>query len=143
MSAERDTRPIVLFDGVCGMCNALVQNILRHDTEGALRFASLQSSFARELMKKHGRDPDAIDTLYLVLDPGTERERLLWKSRAALRVARHMGLFYRIVRIFGFLPAGILDFAYDVVATHRYRIFGKKESCMIPTTEQRARFVAV
>lgn len=134
-------RPIVFYDGVCGLCNRLNQFVLRRDRSGRFQFAALQSAFARETLSRYSRDPEDLDTLYLITDYGTPSERLFWKSRAALRVLREIGGVWGWTRILSILPTAVLNAGYDIIARLRYRLFGKSESCMIPRPEQRDRFI--
>lgn len=134
-------RPIVFYDGVCGLCNRLNQFVLRRDRKARFQFAALQSAFARETLSRYGRDPEDLDTLYLVTDYGTSSERLFWKSRAALRVLRELGGAWSWTRVLSLLPTALLDLGYDIIARLRYRVFGKSESCVIPRPEQRDRFI--
>lgn len=129
--------PIVLFDGVCGLCNRSVQLILRNDRRGRFRFAALQSDAGRALLEKFGLSPEALDSVVLV-DGGTA-----WrKSRAALRIARRMDAPWPLLWPLAVVPRPLADFLYDRLAKHRYRIFGKLDACMIPPPEVRARFLS-
>lgn len=133
--------PIVLYDGVCGLCNRAVRFILRHDRRQVFRFATLQGEYAAEVLRRHGRDPARLDTVCVVEHPGTDRERLHVKGRAALWIARRLGLPWSLAGIFGIVPRPILDAAYNVVARHRYRIFGKADACPLPDPAVRSRFL--
>jgi predicted DCC family thiol-disulfide oxidoreductase YuxK len=135
--------PIILYDGVCGLCNRSVQFMLDHDRKGQFRFASLQSPFATALLQRHGRDPGRLETVYVVLDHGTDSERLLQKARAVLWTLRRLGLPWSMLAACGILPTFLLDFFYSLVARTRYRIFGKYETCRIPSPATRARFIDV
>ncbi|MER2106357.1 MAG: thiol-disulfide oxidoreductase DCC family protein [Solibacillus sp.] len=123
---------IVLFDGVCNICDASVQFIMNRDA-GAHHFASLQSEVGQQLIEKYGlRD---VDSVVLI-----EEGRAYTKSTAALRIARHLGvwkLFYALIVV----PAPIRDLFYTAIAKNRYRLFGKKQVCKLPTAEERARFI--
>lgn len=127
-------RPVVYFDGVCGLCNHAVDLILRHDAAERFLFATLQGEVAeREL----GRKPDdPMDSLVLV-DALGRHER----STAALRIAWHLGGVWRVLSWLRVVPRGIRDPAYDAVARVRYRLFGQKETCRMPTPAERARFL--
>ncbi|HEX5073443.1 MAG TPA: DCC1-like thiol-disulfide oxidoreductase family protein [Gemmatimonadaceae bacterium] len=133
--------PVLLYDGLCGFCDGTVQFILRHDRRGALRFATLQGDFAREVIARHP-EVEGIDSLVLVeRDVGTGRERVYVRSEGALRVARYLGGGWHLTRIVAIVPRSLRDWAYDAFARIRYRVFGKYDSCPIPTPEQRARFI--
>ncbi|RBP45454.1 putative DCC family thiol-disulfide oxidoreductase YuxK [Roseimicrobium gellanilyticum] len=128
--------PIILFDGVCNLCAWAVRFIIERDPRGVFRFASLQSPVGQELMQKHGLNPSQLDSFVLV-----ENDCAYSESTAALRVARHLGgawpLFYGAI----VLPRFVRDPIYKLIARNRYRWFGKKDTCMIPTPELRARFL--
>jgi predicted DCC family thiol-disulfide oxidoreductase YuxK len=127
---------IVLYDGVCGFCNATIQWLLRHDHEGSLRFAALQGDTAARLRAAHPEIPADIDTIVFV-DEG----RVALRSRASFALARHLPAPWRWIRAFGWLPAPLTDIAYNAVAAVRYRIWGRYDTCPIPLPEQRARFL--
>ena len=134
--------PIVLYDGVCALCNRFVTFVLARDRAAVFRFASLQSDLARTTLMRHGRNPGELTTLVLVLNPGLPTEHLLDKSSAALQVLkqlpggwRGLGTMLRVV------PARVRDIVYDVVARTRYTTFGKYEVCPVPPPEVRVRFL--
>jgi predicted DCC family thiol-disulfide oxidoreductase YuxK len=137
------TNPIVLYDGVCGLCNRLVQFILKRDVKGRFRFASLQSEFSETLLKRHGADSHDLDTFYVVIDYGQPVERVLMRSDAILQVARILGGIWSLAGAGRILPKGLRDGMYRLVARNRYRVFGKHESCMLPSPEHRAKFLDV
>ncbi|MDY6779996.1 MAG: thiol-disulfide oxidoreductase DCC family protein [Halobacteria archaeon] len=134
--------PVVLFDGVCNLCNGFVQFLIRNDPNKRLRFAPLQSDVAERLLRgcegEDGSDVDldSLDTVVLI-DSGD----CYVKSDAALRVAKYVGLPYRLLYPFRFVPRFVRDFVYDFVANHRYGWFGKRESCMAPTPDVSERFL--
>jgi predicted DCC family thiol-disulfide oxidoreductase YuxK len=134
--------PIILYDGVCGLCNRLVQFLLKHDRGGRLRFASLQSDFAAKVLGRHGIDPKDLDTVHVVVNYDQPDERVLQRSDAILRAGRELGGFYgassSIARV---VPRGLRDIVYKLVATNRYRVFGKYDTCMLPDPGQRSRFL--
>ncbi|HWZ46230.1 MAG TPA: DCC1-like thiol-disulfide oxidoreductase family protein [Candidatus Saccharimonadales bacterium] len=136
--ADRPVNPILLYDGVCGLCNQTVQTVIRRDHEEIFRFAALQSGFARTILQKHGFDPGRLDTLIVVLEYQQAGERLLVKSEAAFYIARRLRM---AARMFGILPRFLRDLLYDVVARWRYRIWGKSDTCMVPDARQRSRFI--
>lgn len=132
---------ILFYDGVCALCHRVVQFVLDHDRDRHFRFAALQSALARETLARHGRRSDDLDTLYVVIAPGEPGERLLSKGRAALHVLRRIGGVWRILTVFGVLPTFVLDAAYDVVAATRYRLFGRHDTCRLPSADDRERII--
>ena len=129
--------PIVLFDGVCNFCESSVRFIIDRDPDGIFRFTSLQSETGRRLAIEAGGDPDAINSMILLEDG-----QLYTRSTAALRIARRLRLPWRLARIFLAMPEDLRDPFYALIAANRYRWFGKKEECMIPSPEIRERFLA-
>ena len=136
-----DGRHLLLYDGVCGLCDRLVQFVLAHDRRGVFRFAQLQGATGRAIVERAGANPDDLTTFYVVRDYGTPRARTLVKGRAAIFVGRALGWPWKATGLFGVLPTAVLDWGYDVVARNRYRIFGRFDQCAIPRPEQRRRFV--
>jgi predicted DCC family thiol-disulfide oxidoreductase YuxK len=138
------SHPILLYDGVCGLCNRLVRFILRRDPEGIFRFASLQSGFAARMLQRHGADATDLDTVYVFVNPDQADETLLARSDAVIFILKQLGGFWRFA---GFLaqlkPRFLRDWGYRVVARNRYRVFGRFESCMLPSAEHRDRFLDV
>lgn len=132
-----ENKKIVLFDGVCNLCNGAINFIIEHDKKDVFRFASLQSDLGKQLMKDRGMDPDALDTIVLV-EPGVAYFK---KSTAALEISRDLSGGYSFLKHFLFLPAGLRDAIYDLIANNRYKWFGKKEHCMIPTPQLKAKFL--
>lgn len=133
--------PIILYDGVCGLCNRLNRFVLARDAAGRFRFAALQSRVAAEILGRHGRDPRDLDTLYLVLEPGRPGERLLQKSDAVLWILRELGGGWRLAGALRVVPRTIRDLAYDLVARSRYRVFGRYDACPVADPRHRARFL--
>jgi len=136
--------PIVFYDGVCGLCNRLVQFLLKHDREGRLRFASLQSDFAAKVLGRHGFDPKDLDTIHVVENYDQPDERVLQRSDAILRAGRELGGFWSASSsISKIVPRPLRDVVYKLVATNRYRMFGKFDTCMLPDPSQRSRFLDI
>lgn len=129
--------PVVLYDGVCGLCDRSVQLILRNDRRGRFRFAALQSEPGAALLEKHGLPAGALDSIVLV-----QGGRAWRKSAAALRIARRMDAPWPLLWPLRIVPRPVADLFYDLVARNRYRIFGTLDACMIPPPEVRARFLA-
>lgn len=136
-----DSNPIVLYDGVCGLCNHLVQFTLKRDKHDHFRFASLQSDFAQLLMTRHGVDPQDLDTVYVVQDHKQPTEKLLARSDAILYMLSELGGIWSLAGVGRVLPRALRDALYKIVARNRYRFFGKHESCMLPEPKHRAKFL--
>ena len=154
--------PILLYDGVCGLCNRLVQFVLRRDAAGVFRFASLQSELAQRILARHGMDARDLDSVYVVLDSDQPGESVLARSDAVIFILRHLRAEattggpapftakgsvsgFAFWRVLGFLlpiiPRRLRDLGYRIIARNRYRIFGRYDSCPIPTEETRSRFL--
>ena len=131
-----ERHPIVLFDGVCNLCDGFVQFVMKRDKAGIFRFAPLQSEAGRVLLRHFNLDEAAMDTVVLI-----ENGALHTKSTAALRTVRNIGGVWGLAYAFIILPKFIRNSVYDFIAKNRYRWFGKKDACMIPTPEVRARFL--
>ena len=129
--------PIVLFDGVCNLCNGIVKFVIKRDEKGKLRFASLQSDTGKELMRKHGLDENQLDTFVFV-----EHGKAHIKSTAGLKLAKNLNGLWPMLYVFIIIPKFLRDAVYSFIAGNRYRWFGKQEACMIPTPEIRARFLS-
>ena len=134
---------IVLYDGVCGLCNRLNQFLLKRDHHDRLLFAPLQSNLARKILERHGADPSDLDTVYVVEDYDTPSERLFKRSNAILRALEALGGIWKLSAVSKILPRPIRDLFYKVVATNRYRVFGKYEVCMMPDPKYRKKFLDV
>jgi predicted DCC family thiol-disulfide oxidoreductase YuxK len=141
--SEPESNPIVLYDGVCGLCNRLVQFLLKNDSNDRFRFASLQSEFSSRLLTRHGVDPHDLDTVYVVKDYDQSNELLLARSDAILYMLKQLGGVWSLAGIGRVLPKAFRDAVYKIVARHRYRVFGKHESCMLPEPKHRAKFLEV
>ena len=136
--------PIILYDGVCGLCNSLVQFLLKHDKRSRLRFASLQSDFAARVLRRHGIDAKDLDTVHVVENYEQPNEQVLQRSDAILRAGSELGGFWSVsaatARV---VPRALRDVIYRFVARNRYRVFGKYDTCMLPEPNQRSRFLDV
>jgi predicted DCC family thiol-disulfide oxidoreductase YuxK len=138
------THPILLYDGVCGLCNRMNQFVLRHDRAGVFRFASLQSALAGRILARHGRDAADLDTVYVVVNPDQPDEHLLARSDAVIFVLKQLGGFWGLTGfVLRFKPRFLRDLGYRVVARNRYRFFGRSETCFLPSSENRGRFLDV
>lgn len=137
MTASREVKgPVVLFDGVCNLCNRAVDFIIRHDRARQLRYGSLQSSHGRMLLEEAGLPPDHLDSI-VVVDGGKVHR----KSEAALHIARYLDAPWRFVTVLRLLPRRFRDGVYDWIANHRYAWFGKKDTCRVPTEGERELFL--
>ena len=136
-----ETSPVILYDGVCGLCNRLVQFILKRDKRDYFRFASLQSDWSSTLLQRHQLDPRDLDTVYVVVDYGQPAERLLARSDAILFLLGELGGIWKVAVVGKILPRPLRDAIYGLVARNRYRVFGKYESCMLPEPQHRAKFL--
>jgi predicted DCC family thiol-disulfide oxidoreductase YuxK len=134
-------RHLILYDGVCGLCNRMNNFILARDPHGLFHFASLQSEVGRSLLLRTGEPVNALDTFYVVIDYRSQHPCVLSKAHAALYVTRQIGGIWRLSEIFGLLPDTLLNSVYDFIARHRYRIFGRYDICLTPKPEYKARFV--
>ena len=136
--------PILLYDGVCGLCNRSVQFILNHDRHARFRFAALQSDFATRVLQRHGIDPKDLDTLHVVENYDQPTERVLQRSDAILRAGRELGgVWTPLSLVAAIIPRPLRDVVYRFVAQNRYRVFGKYDTCMLPDPKQRSRFLDV
>jgi predicted DCC family thiol-disulfide oxidoreductase YuxK len=137
--SEAETYPealIVLFDGVCNLCNSAVAFVIRNDPKRRFRFAALQSPVGQALLERYGLPTETLNSFVLI-----EGEHVFTKSTAALRSARRLGYLWPLAFVFILVPRPLRDFCYDLVAKNRYRMFGKRESCMMPTPDLNARFL--
>jgi predicted DCC family thiol-disulfide oxidoreductase YuxK len=138
----RGSNPIVLYDGVCGLCNRLVQFVLKNDRNDVFRFASLQSKFAEQILVRHRLRSESLETVYVVLDYGLAEERVLSRLNAVVYVLQQLGgsLTY-VSALLRVLPAPVQNFLYGLVARNRYRVFGRYETCPLPDGDTRSKFL--
>lgn len=127
---------VLLFDGVCNLCNSSVNFIIDHDPKGHFKFAALQSDFGQQKLKELGYDQEEFDSLVLL-----SGEHVYKKSAAALRIAKKLSGLYPLLYVFIIIPPFIRHAVYDIIAKNRYKWWGKRDSCRMPTPELRARFV--
>ena len=132
-----ENKKIILFDGVCNLCDGAIQFIIKHDKKDVFRYASLQSELGKKLVAERGLNPEDIDSIMLI-EPGVAYYR---KSTAALEISRDLSGGYSLLKNFLFIPEVMRDGIYNFIANHRYNWFGKKEQCMIPTPELKAKFL--
>ncbi|RSK47783.1 thiol-disulfide oxidoreductase DCC family protein [Hymenobacter rigui] len=133
-----DASAVILFDGVCNLCNGFVQFVIRHDAAGRFRFAALQSEAGQALLRQYQLPtPTEPDSVVLVMD-----KRAYTHSAAALQILRGLGGGWRWLAGLGLLvPRRVRDAVYRLIARHRYRWFGRQEACWLPTPALRARFL--
>jgi len=130
-------KKIILFDGVCNLCDSAVQFVIKHDKKDVFRFVALQSELGKEILKHIGINSINIDSIILY-EPGIA---YYYKSAAALQIAKNLGGFFHFGTLFKIIPTGISNKLYDYIAKNRYKWYGKKEQCMIPTKELQAKFL--
>ncbi len=133
---ENQQHPVLLFDGVCNLCNGFVQFVIKRDTAAVFRFTALQSEAGKALLSKHLHAPTDLSTVILI-----ENGKLYTHSDVALQVVRHLGGIWSVFYVFVLIPRPLRDQIYNWIAKNRYRWFGKKEQCMLPTPEIKARFL--
>nr|WP_315223301.1 thiol-disulfide oxidoreductase DCC family protein [uncultured Flavobacterium sp.] len=130
-------KKIILFDGVCNLCNGAVQFIIKRDKKDVFRFVALQSELGIEICRYIGIDQQKIDSIVLY-KPAVA---YYYKSTAVLEIADELGGFYGLLAVFKIVPEKVRNYIYDYIAKNRYKWYGKKESCMIPTPELKAKFL--
>jgi len=132
---------LVLYDGVCGLCNRLLQFLLEHDDAAVFTFASLQSPVGRAMVERFGGDPDELISFYVVANYRAGGAQLLSRSSAALFVAGQLRWPWKAARLLRILPSAIREYIYNVIARNRYRVFGRYDQCLVPSPEFRHRFI--
>ncbi len=130
-------KKIILFDGVCNLCESSVQFIIKHDKKDVFRFVALQSDLGKKIMQYIGIESDNIDSIVLY-NPGVA---YFYKSNAAIEIARNLDGLFQFATIFRIIPSSIRNGIYDYIAKNRYRWYGKKEHCLLPTNELKAKFL--
>lgn len=136
-TCDMDQTPVLLFDGVCNLCNAGVRWIVKRDRRRVFRFASLQSEAAVRLLAQAGVTGQPPDSMILIDEAGVH-----YRSDAAIGVAARLGFPWTLARTARIVPRGLRDAVYGWIARNRYRWFGKRDSCLVPTEELKGRFVA-
>lgn len=127
---------LLLFDGICHLCDSSVRFIVKRDPAGRIKFSPIQSSLGSQLYAQHGLDPAAPNAMLFITPQGVFKA-----SDAALEIARTLGGLWKLALVFKLLPRALRDPAYYIIARNRYRWFGKDESCMMPTPELKARML--
>ena len=130
-------KSLILFDGVCNLCNTSVLYVIKHDKNNTFVFAPLQSTIGQQIITKYSLDSSKTDSILLY----SPNKGLKVKSTAALHIAKRLGLPNNLLSAFLIVPAFIRNWVYDFIAKNRYKWYGKKESCMIPTPELKAKFL--
>jgi predicted DCC family thiol-disulfide oxidoreductase YuxK len=130
-------KKIILFDGVCNLCENMVQFVIAHDTKDVFRFVALQSDLGKQITKYIGLDDKHIDSIVLY-EPGIA---YYYKSTAALEIAKNLGGFWHFGTVFKIIPTGIRNIIYDYIAKNRYKWYGKKENCLLPTSGLKSKFL--
>lgn len=132
----RETHKIILFDGVCNLCNGSVTFVIKRDSKNRFKYAALQSEAGQALIQKHHIDTEKTDSIILI-----DNDKAYIKSTAALRIAKNLSGGWPLLYVFIIVPTFLRNWVYDWVARNRYTWFGKKESCMIPTPELKDKFL--
>lgn len=133
---EAHSNAVILFDGVCNLCNSSVQFILKRDKSGRFLFGSLQSQSGQDLLVKHGLPVDDYASFIYI-----KGDRIYTKSSGALHVLKDLGGFWRLFYVFILIPRPIRDYIYSLIANNRYGLFGKRNACMMPNDEIKSRFL--
>jgi predicted DCC family thiol-disulfide oxidoreductase YuxK len=128
--------PVILFDGICNLCNDFVQFVVRHDKKNKFRFGSLQSDAAKKLLEPFHFPLEELKTIVLVEDG-----KIYLRSRAVLRIASQLDGAWKLTVILYIFPSFISDAFYNLISKFRYKFFGKRDSCMVPTPELKSRFI--
>ena len=127
---------VVLFDGVCNLCNSSVNWIIDHDKKNQFQFASLQSAYGSKKVIEIGLADDYMDTVVLIKD-----DKVFTHSDAILHIAKHLGGIYSLAVVFFIVPKFVRNFFYKIVANNRYKWFGKRDTCRMPTPELKSKFI--
>lgn len=127
---------IILFDGVCNLCNSFVQRIIKNDEYALFKFASLQSDFGQEFLKGHNLNQQEFKSIILL-----DGDKYYTKSTAALKIGKELKGFYKLSGLLFIFPRFIRDFVYDIVSKNRYKWFGKQDNCWLPTAELKSKFI--
>lgn len=136
-SNKQPDTAIVIFDGICNFCNSSIHFIIKHDHKNYFKFATLQSEKAKDLVSNFNIDLSKNNSILLI-----EKNKIYYKSTAALRIAKKLNNVYSLLYIFIIVPVFIRNAIYDYVAKNRYKWFGKKEACMLPSAEIRSKFIS-
>src|SRR5580704_3347897 len=127
---------VILFDGVCNMCNGFVKFVIKRDKKNIFKFASLQSKYGKGFLEQHHFNTVQYDTVILL-----DGKSIYTRSDASLRILNALGGFWKVLAAFRIIPGFIRNPIYDLLARNRYKLFGKKDTCMVPTPELKAKFL--
>lgn len=130
-------KQLILFDGVCNLCNSSVNFIIKRDKKNTFLFTPLQSHLGKQIIKEYNIDTNKTDSILLYIP----KKGITYKSTAALKVASHLGFPVKILSVFLIIPTFIRNWIYDFIAKNRYKWFGKKETCMMPSPELKSKFL--
>lgn len=130
-------KKLILFDGVCNLCNSSVQYVIKHDKKNMFMFTALQSEAGQQIIKEYKIDTNKTDSILLY----TPEQGVVSKSTAAIKIASRLGFPQNLMTVFFIVPPFIRNWVYDYVAKNRYKWYGKKESCWIPTPELKSKFL--
>ena len=130
-------KQLILFDGICNLCNASVNYVIKHDKKDVFRFAALQSEIGKLIVNEFNNDIKKIDSIILF----SEEQKLSYKSTAALKIAKHLGFPQNMMVVFFIVPAFIRNWVYDYIAKSRYKWYGKRDTCMVPAPELQNKFL--
>jgi len=129
-------KSIILFDGICNFCNSSVNFIIGHDNKNRFKFASLQSDSGKKLLNRFGLDTENLKTIILA-----EGDKYYTKTTAALRIAKQLRGTWKLCYVFIIIPPFIRNIFYNIIAKYRYRWFGKRDTCRIPSPEEKEKFL--
>ena len=132
-----EQKQLILFDGICNLCNSSVQYVIKHDSKDKFMFTALQSEVGQQIIKEYNIDTAKTDSILLY----TPEVRISSKSTAALKIAFQLGFPNNLLCVFFIIPPFVRNYVYDYIAKNRYKWYGKKESCMIPTPELKSKFL--
>lgn len=127
---------VILFDGVCNLCNNAVQFVIKHDKAGKFKFAALQSDYAKQALANLPFDLSSLSSIVLI-----DRGEIYTKSTAALKIAKYLSSGLSLLHLFIIFPKFLRDGVYDIIAKNRYKWFGQQDSCMVPTPDLKSRFL--
>jgi predicted DCC family thiol-disulfide oxidoreductase YuxK len=137
MTELQKHKKLILFDGVCNLCNSSVQYVIKHDKKNTFMFTALQSETGQQIIKAHSIDTCKTDSILLY----SPENGVVSKSTAALKIASELGFPINLMRVFFIVPPFIRNWVYDYIAKNRYKWYGKQESCWIPTPELKSKFL--
>ncbi|HPH38168.1 MAG TPA: thiol-disulfide oxidoreductase DCC family protein [Sediminibacterium sp.] len=135
MEITSNTNPVILFDGVCNLCNSSVQFVIKHDPKKQFRFASIQGDYGQQVLKQFHLPPDSLNSFILLED-----NQIYTHSTGALKVAKQLSGAWPMLYAFIIIPPFIRNAVYQLIANNRYKWFGKKETCAIPSPDLKALF---